>query len=586
MDISNVLMLLGGVALFLFGMTVMGEALKKVAGNKLETILYKLSSTPIKGILLGTFVTAVIQSSSATTVMVVGFVNSGMMKVMQAIGVIMGALIGTSVTGWVLTLSYMESGSGIASLLSTATLTAVVAIIGIVLRMFCKAKTKRNIGEILLGFAVLMYGMTAMSGAVSPLKESQAFKDAISSFSNPILGILLGAVITAVLQSASASVGILQALSVTGAIHFSTAYPIILGIGIGAAVPVLLSAIGANTNGKRTAVIYLLTDLLGAIIWGIIFYSVNAFVHFDFMHHIMNPVSIALVNTVFRILTVAVLFPFIKLIEKMICRIIPSNADDEDDLANIEKLEERFLMYPPIAIEHSKMVLFAMADKTRKNVFRAMHLFEDFDTSKYDKVKTKEDAIDKYEDKLGTYLVKLTGADMSDAETKEASLVLHTISDFERIGDHAVNIAELAQELHDKKLVFSEGAKQELEVLFKAVIEIVDKSFHSFVEGDLERAHRVEPHREIITSLCAELKLRHIKRVQKGECGLELGFIFNDLLMNLERISGHCSNIAIAMIELQDASYQTHEYENTVHEMKTESYKKYLEKYEARYEIK
>ncbi len=585
MGLTNVFSLLGGVALFLFGMTLMGDSLKKVAGNKLEVILYKLSGTPLKGILLGTFVTAVIQSSSATTVMVVGFVNSGMMKVAQAIGVIMGANIGTSITGWILCLSYMDSGSGIASLLSTATLSAIVAVIGIVLRMFCKSKTKQNVGEILLGFSVLMFGMQQMSGAVTPLRDSKAFINAIQAFSNPLLGILLGIAITAVIQSASAAVGILQALSVTGAITFSTAYPIILGVGIGAATPVLLSAIGANTSGKRTALVYLFNDLFGAIVWGIAFYAVNAFVDFKFMDATMTPVWIAFINTVFRMATVLVLSPFIKYIEKMVCFVVREKQDDEDDLASIEKLEERFIQYPPIAIEQSKMVLFAMADKTRKNIYRAMNLLGEFDKSKYEKVKAKEAAVDKYEDKLGTYLVKLTGADLSNDESRQISLILHTISDFERISDHAVNVSELAKEMYDKKNTFSSDAMHEIEVVQTAIQDIVDTSFHAFVEGDIDMAYKVEPLKELICILCDEMKLRHIKRVQKGECGLEIGFVFNDLLMNYERVAGHCSNIAVAMIELETSAFETHEYVNTLREIKDESYNRYLKEYEAKYSL-
>lgn len=583
MGISNVLALLGGVALFLFGMSLMGEALKKVAGNKLEMILYRLSSTPVKGILLGTLVTAVIQSSSATTVMVVGFVNSGMMKVTQAIGIIMGANIGTSVTGWVLSLSYMDSGSGIASVLSTATLTAVVAVVGIVLRMFCKGQMKKNVGEILLGFSVLMYGMQAMSGAVSPLKESTAFMDMISKFSNPFLGILIGIVFTAILQSASASIGILQALSVTGAISFSTAFPIILGVGIGASAPVLLSAIGANTNGKRTALAYLFNDLTGAVVWGTLFYIVNAIVGFSFMDMTMTPVRIALVNSLFRMINVLALSPHVKRIEKIVSFIVKENADDEDDMANIEKLEERFIKYPPIAIEQSRMVLFAMADKTRKNVYRSINLLKNFEQDKYDKVKIKEDAIDKYEDKLGTYLVQLTGSELQIEEAKQVSLILHTISDFERIGDHAVNIAELALEMHQKKNVFSEDAQKELDTVQKALVEIIDISFHSFVEGSIENAYRVEPLKEIIGILCDEVKMRHVRRLQKGECGLEIGFVFNDLLMNYERIAGHCSNLAVAMIELESAAFDTHEYVNSLREIKDQGYQNYLKEYQDKY---
>ncbi len=585
MGIQNVLALLGGVALFLFGMTIMGDALKKVAGNKLEVILYKLSNTPLKGILLGTFVTAVIQSSSATTVMVVGFVNTGMMKLAQAIGVVFGANIGTSVTGWILSLSYIEGGKGIAMLFSTAVLTAIVAVIGIILRLFCKKKSKHNIGEILLGFAVLMYGMQAMSSSVSPLRESKTFLNAMSSFKNPFLGILIGVLVTAVIQSASASVGILQALSVTGAISFATAWPIILGIGIGAAAPVLLSAIGANANGKRTALVYLFYNILGATIWGSIFYTLNAIMKFPFMDETMNPFIIAFVNTVFKIATTTALFPFTKRIENLTKRVIKDNEEEEDDFANIEMLEERFLKYPPIAIEQSKMVLFAMADKTRKNVYRAMHLFEEFDRSKYEKVKIKEAAIDKYEDRLGTYLVKLTSSELQAEDARQVSLILHTISDFERISDHAVNLSEISLEMQEKQMKFSDTARKELTVLKNAVIEIIEKSFHAFVMEDVKDCYCIEPLKEHIGMLSDELKLRHVQRVQKGECGLELGFMFNDLLMNCERIAGHCSNIAVAMIELEASEFDTHEYVRSVRKVRNGSYAEYLKEYQDKYAL-
>lgn len=585
MGISDVLALLGGVALFLFGMTIMGEGLKKVAGNKLEVILFKLSSTPLKGILLGSFVTAAIQSSSATTVMVVGFVNSGMMKLNQAIGVIIGACIGTSITGWILSLSYIEGGSGIAALFSTAVLTAIVAVIGIILRLFCKKKMKKNIGEIMLGFAVLMYGMQSMSSAVSPLRESPAFLNAMSSFENPVLGLLLGIAITAIIQSASAAVGILQALSFTGALSFATAFPIILGIGIGASAPVLLSAIGASTNGKRTAFIYLFINMFGAFFWGIVFYSLNLFVGFSFMDRVMSPFSIAFVNTLFRLMNACVLWPLTGLIENCSKRIIPESTDDEDDMVNVEKLEERFLSYPPIAIEQSKMVLFAMADKTRKNVFRAINLLDNFDESKYEKVRIKEEAIDKYEDRLGTYMVKLTGSDLQDEDAKQVSLILHTISDFERISDHAVNISELALEKHEKNTQFSETGVKEMQVLRKAIIEIIDLSFHAFVMESLEKCYKVEPLKQTIGMLCDELKLNHIKRVQKGECDLGNGFVFNELLMNYERIAGHCSNIAVAMIELESAAFDTHEYVNSLRKVRNTQFADYLSEYQEKYSI-
>ncbi|MDE6053832.1 MAG: Na/Pi symporter, partial [Lachnospiraceae bacterium] len=406
--------LLSGVALFLFGMSLMGDGLKKAAGEKLELILYKLTSTPIKGVLLGTAVTAIIQSSSATTVMVVGFVNSGMMKVAQAIGIIMGANIGTSITGWILCLSYIEGSNGIAQLLSTTTISAVVSIIGILFKMVSKKSTYKNIGDIMLGFSILMFGMQSMSGAVSPLKENPHFVNMLTMFSNPFMGILVGIAFTAVLQSASASIGILQALSVTGAITFASAFPITLGIGVGAACPVLLSSIGTNKNGKRTALIYLMNDLFGMVFWAVIFYSVNAIVRFDFMDRTMSPIAIAILNTVFRLATVMILFPFIKWIEKLVFTLVKDTQEDREEQADFDLLEERFLKYPALAIGQSHTAMNGMAKKARKNIMRAMGLIDNYSEERYNKVQEKENLIDKYEDKLGTYLMQLTGRDMTE----------------------------------------------------------------------------------------------------------------------------------------------------------------------------
>lgn len=586
MSIANIISLLGGVALFLFGMSLMGEGLNKVAGNKLEIILWKLTNNPIKGILLGTAVTAVIQSSSATTVMVVGFVNSGMMKVAQAIGIILGANIGTSATGWILCLSYIDSdASGIASLLSTATLSAIIALIGIVLRMICKKVTSKHLGNILLGFSVLMFGMQSMSMAVAPLKESEAFISTLTTFSNPILGILIGIMVTAILQSCSASVGILQALTITGAITFSTALPVIMGMGIGAAAPVLLSAIGTNANGKRTAFIYLLNDLFGTIIWATIFYSVNAFVHFDFMNMSMTPVSIALLNTIFRTATMIALCPFIKYLEKLVCIIFRDNPEDLEDARDIDQLEERFIDHPALAIEQSRQAVFSMARKARKNVARAMSLLTDYDIKRYDKVLRKEDVIDKYEDKLGTYLVKITGVELKESQTRDVSLILHTIGNFERIGDHAVNLSEVAKEIKEKKLKFSFEANKELKVLRSAVTDILDLSFNAYTENNMDMAYHVEPLEEVIDLLCYDLKLRHINRIQSGNCTLNQGFVFNDLLTNYERIADYCSNIAVAMIELQTAEFDTHEYLNTLKEAENSDFNRYYADYKLKYSI-
>lgn len=583
--ITIILSLLSGVALFLFGMSLMGDGLKKVAGNKLELVLYKLTSSPIKGLLLGTVVTAIIQSSSATTVMVVGFVNSGMMKVAQAIGIIMGANIGTSITGWILCLSYIDGSSGIAQLLSTATISAVVAIVGIVFKMFFKKTTYKNVGDIMLGFAILMVGMQTMSGAVSPLKENEHFVNLLTMFTNPFLGILVGILFTAVLQSASASVGILQALSVTGSISFAAALPITMGIGVGAACPVLLSSIGTNKNGKRTALIYLLNDLFGMIFWSIAFYSVNAFVHFPFLDMTMSPITIAMMNTFFRLATILLLIPFISLIEKLVFRLVKDSPEDIEEQADFDLLEERFLAYPALAIGQSHTAMNGMAKKARKNIYRAMSLLTAYSQDKYNKVQEKENLIDKYEDKLGTYLMQLTGQEMSMAHTQQVSKFLHTISDFERLGDHAVNISKVANELAEKKISFSESAQYELDVLESAVRELVDITVKAFCEDDLSLATKVEPLRELIGILCNDLKNRHVTRLREGKCEMKQGFAFNDLLTNLERIAAHCSNVAVAIIETETAEFDTHEYIKSVRHMKNDEYLADFEEYARKYNI-
>ena len=580
-----ILKLLSGVALFLYGMSVMGDGLKRVAGNKLEALLYRLTNTPLKGILLGTGVTAIIQSSSATSVMVVGFVNSGMMKVSQAIGIIMGANIGTSITGWILCLSYIDGSAGIAQLLSTATISAIVAIIGIIFKTFMKKEAYHHVGDIMLGFAVLMIGMQTMSGAVAPLKENENFVNLLTMFTNPFLGILVGILFTAVLQSASASVGILQALSVTGSISFAAALPITMGIGVGAACPVLLSSIGTNKNGKRTALIYLFNDVFGMLFWSIIFYSVNAIVNFAFMDSVMSPVTIALMNSVFRIATILVLAPFIRWIEKLTFVLIKDSKEDLEEQADFDLLEDRFIAYPALAIAQSHTAMNGMAKKARKNLFRAFDLFEDYSDDKFNKVQEKEALIDKYEDKLGTYLMQLTGQSMTNSQTRQASKFLHTISDFERIGDHASAISKVARELHDKKMEFSDSAKDELVVLEDAVSEIVEKTTDAFMEDDLVKAKEIEPLRQLIAILCRELKNRHIERLQKGKCDVQQGFPFNDMLTNLERIAAHCSNVAVAMIESELSEFDTHQYLKGLREMKDDKYTKLFDNYEKKYDI-
>ena len=585
MGIADVISLLGGIALFLYGMAVMGDNLKKVAGSKLELVLYKLSGTPLRGILLGTGVTAVIQSSSATSVMVVGFVNSGMMKVRQAIGVIMGAILGTSVTGWILCLNSLSGGSGWVDLLSTATLTGLFAIVGILLRMMKKKPSRKYVGNILLGFAVLMYGMTAMSGAVAPLKESPEFIAILTTFSNPLLGILVGLVFTSVLQSASAAVGILQVLSGTGAITFQIALPIIMGIAIGAAVPVLLSALGANISGKRTAFVYLLIDVLGAAIWAVIFYGANAIVHFTFMNAVMTTVTVALMNTLFRLATLLVLMPAIPLMEKLVIWLIPDKENELLEQHDMDRLEERFLQHPALAIEQSRLVTDSMAEKARDNLLRAMHLRKEYSERGFEQVDEVEQLIDRYEDKLGTYLMKLTARSLSPEQTEEVAKYLHTISDFERISDHACNVADVCQEIDEKKIEFSKSASHELQVLEGAVTEILAISIEAFTGGNLQLAARVEPLEEIIDGLCDEMKSHHVDRLQSGSCTLNLGFVFNDLLTNYERVADHCSNIAVAVIEVESDSFDTHEYLNSVKAVKDASFARFYDEYKQKYSI-
>ena len=585
MSIANLISLLSGIALFLFGMALMGDGLKKVAGNKLEVILFRLTGSPLKGFLLGTGVTAVSQSSSATTVMVVGFVNSGMMRVRQAISIVMGAILGTSITGWIICLSDLGGGGGWIDLFSTATLTGIISVVGIVLRMFSKSQTKRHIGDILMGFAVLMFGMSAMSGAVSPLRSDPTFLRILTTFSNPMLGILFGTLFTCVLQSASAAVGILQALASTGVIDFSMALPIIMGIAIGAALPVLLSAIGANVDGKRTAMVYLVVEVVGVIFWAAAFYLVNAFVHFDFMSMTMSSVSIAFVNTLFRFVKVVILLPFIDVIEKVVDLLVKDKPVQAEATDETIRLEERFIQHPALAIEQSRITINSMAAEAQENLAEAMRLLHHYSDEGYRTVVEMEQVVDRYEDRLGSYLVKLTGQELSSKQNEDASKFLHTISDFERISDHALNIAQTAKEMREKSIVFSDDALRELAVLESALAEIVHITVNAFIRNDLSLASRVEPLEELIDDLCDELKLHHVDRLQKGHCTLLNGFLFNDLLTNYERVADHCSNIAVAMIELESDSFDTHEYLSSIKEMKSDTYERYYEEYSQQYHL-
>lgn len=581
MEISEIISLCSGIALFLFGMTLMGDGLKRVAGNKLELVLFRLSSTTLRGVLLGTGVTGVIQSSAATSVMVVGFVNAGMMKLRQAIGVILGAILGTSVTGWVISLSYIEGSSGVLSLLSTATLTGVVAIVGVFLRVFSKNQTHRHIGDILMGFAVLMFGMSTMSHAVSGLKNQPWFEGTLSTLSNPILGILVGAAFTAILQSASAAVGIVQALSVTGAMSFGTALPLLMGIAIGAAFPVLLSALGANADGKRTAVIYLVSSTIGVIVCAALFYLANAIFRFQFLSTGMNPFSLALVNTILRFVMVLLLLPCINLLEALVRKLVKDKKTPEDELTI--RLEDRFLTHPALAVEQSRLTINDMALEAKEALSSALGLTATYSKSGFDEVKKMEDDCDRYEDALGSYLVKLTGREMTRRQNEDVSKYLHTITDFERISDHALNIAESAAEIHEKKIDFSDNATRELATISAAVREIVRLTVQAFTENDLSLASQVEPLEELIDVLCDKAKRHHVERLQKGVCTIQQGFVFNDLLTGIERVGDHCSNIALAMLELEEDVFDTHAGQQRLKDKDPQAFQDAYDDYAARF---
>lgn len=580
-----ILSLLSGVAMFLFGMILMGDGLKMVAGNKLEKFLYKMTNTPIKGLALGAGVTCVIQSSSATTVMVIGFVNSMMMKLRQAISIIMGANIGTSITGWILCLSYIQGSGGWATILSTATISAIMAVVGIVLRMFGKRSVYRNVGNIMLGFSILMMGMQTMSGAVEPLRENEFFVSMLTMFSNPLMGILVGIVFTAILQSASAAVGVLQALSVTGILTFASAFPIVLGIGVGAACPVLISAIGANKNGKRTALIYLLNDLFGMIFWGIVFYAVNGVLHFSFMDQVMTPVLVALTNTVFRVATVCVLFPFIPRLEKLVCMLVKDTQEEMEEEADLELLEDRLVSYPALAMGQCQRVISGMSERVQKNVNRAMDLLNDFQQECFEKVQRTEDLTDKYETKLGAYLMRLTKKEMTTAQSRQMSLYLSTISDFERIGDHAAFIAYMSNEMQESRMSFSKEALDELNVVMEAVREIMNITARAFREGNQDDANKVAPLGVVITNLCDELKHNHVIRLGSGDCGLEQGTIFNDILNSFTRIAAHCASITSAMQKASEGDEDIHIHDSRVYAGEGMTYYSYYTNYSEKYDL-
>lgn len=556
MDISNLFGLLCGMAMFLFGMSLMGEGLKRAAGAQLERLLARLTNTPLKGILLGTGVTAVIQSSSATSVMTVGFVNSGMMKFRQSIGIILGSILGTSITGWIIALSEVQGGGGIASLLSTTTMTGIIAVIGFIFRSF--SKKHKNVGDILLGFVVLMVGIETMSGAVEPLSQSRSFVSILTMFSNPALGILAGTLFTAVLQSASAAVGIIQALTVTGAIDFKTALPILLGISIGAAVPVLLTAFQASLEGKRTAFVYLFINVLGVIITGGAFYILNAIIDFPFMNNRMTTVSIAAVNSLYRLINVIVLTPMIGFLDKLTCFILKDKTpDDEQDINQIQ-LEERFIPYPSLAISQSRSAIYDMAKTASKSVRKSVLALDEYSDELFEKVKRYEDLADRYENDIGTYLMRLSQNTLKESENADVFKFLHTLTDFERITDHCMSIAYIAKNNKEENIVYSQKAGKDLHDIISAVCENMELTVNAFMDENWKPNGRVAALTQVIRALCGRAEMNHVKRLQAGECSLKQGSDYSELLNDLERIAVHSSKIIMAMLEVEADSYHIH----------------------------
>lgn len=586
MDFFSILTMLGGLALFLYGMNAMGDGLAKVSGGKLERILEKLTSSPVKAVLLGCGVTAVIQSSSATTVMVVGFVNSGIMKLEQAVGVIMGANIGTTVTSWMLSLTGIESDNFFMQLLKPTSFSPILALIGVILIMFVKSEKKHDIGAIMLGFAILMFGMEMMSGAVEPLADVPEFTNILTMFSNPILGLIAGTVLTAVIQSSSASVGILQALCATGSVSFATALPIIMGQNIGTCVTAMISSIGAKKNAKRAALVHLYFNIIGTLVFMIAFYSINAVVHFSFLGHSANAAGIAVIHSVFNIVATVMLLPFRKGLVKLACLTMP---DSEEDLALAAKdenvLDVRFLEKPAFAVQQAKHAAVDMAEVSRRAVFTAMDLLTDFNEEKADQVERYEQKVDRYEDEIGTYLMQISGGQISREDSQTVAMLLHSIGDFERISDHAMNLCEVARQMQKKEGKFSKKAVEELKIYTDAVREIIAMSYQAFEEEDLKKAEMVEPLEEVIDHIDKEEKKRHMKRLRKEKCTIELGFCLSDIAMNLERIADHCSNIAVYMIQINEDVLDTHEYLDQVKQEDNEDFDVMYNQYRKKYAL-
>lgn len=569
MDIFSLLSMIGGLALFLYGMEVLGDGLKKASGGKLEHILEKLTSNKLMAVLLGAGVTAVIQSSSATTVMVVGFVNSGIMKLSQAVGVILGANVGTTVTAWILSLTDVNGSGFFLQLLKPTSFSPILAIIGVCLISMGKKERQKNIGTILIGFAVLMFGMDTMSTAVEPLAEQPEFSHILLMFSNPVLGMLVGLILTAVIQSSSASIGILQALCATGVVSYATAIPIIMGQNVGTCVTALISSAGASKNAKRAALIHLYYNIIKTVAFMAVFYTLNAFIHFAFLEEAASALGVAVIHTAFNVAAVIIIFPVSWILEKLAYLTIPETEEEREKEAEksrkeIQLLDTRFLSTPGFALEQCKNVAVDMADYSREALFLAIQMLDKFDKASADRVVELENIVDHYEDEIGAYLVKLSSRHLTEKDSQHLSVLLHSIGDFERISDHAINIMEAAKEMHAKELDFSRKAREELDIYTGAIKDIINTSVLVFQEEDLKLAAMIEPMEEVIDYLSVEVKKRHMKRLRKGKCTIEMGFILSDIVTNYERVSDHCSNIALSLLQLNEENFEAHEYQEAI----------------------
>lgn len=581
MDFFSLLNLFGGLALFLYGMDVMGKALEKQSGRKLTQIMERLTANKFRALLLGAGVTAVIQSSSATTVMVVGLVNAGIMQLSQSVGVILGAKIGTTATAWILSLTGIQGSNPLVAIFKPEALAPILALIGVIITMATKNTKKRDIAITMIGFGVLMYGMEIMSNAVAPLAENETFKNVLITFQNPILGFLCGLIVTMIIQSSSASVGILQALSMSGTVPFAAAVPIVLGQNVGTCITAMLASIGTNKQARRAALIHLYSSAISAILFLILFYVVDSVVDFAFLDTMANPVNIAIFHTVYNVAAAFAWLPFTKLLEKLAELTVRDDAKED----KFRQLDDRFLHTPSFAIEQCRSLTNQMAELARKNLQDAISLLDSYSGDMEQRVLEVESEIDMYEDKLGTYLVRISGKDLSVADSREVSRLLHCIGDLERISDHAVNVQQVALEIHEKKITFSDDAMKELMTARKAVEEIVDLAIDSFTADDLTLAIQIEPLEQVVDLLKTQLKAHHVSRLQAGECTIETGFVFSDLITNYERIADHCSNIAVCIIEISHGSLETHEYLNEVKHSDKNLFSKRYEEYKEKYSL-